>query len=230
MVEELYKKGRLMIGKMFLALVQLLKKTSPAHRKGIDNTMKGDKPTFTITRHRYAGEDTENNLVVDPTGRSDREGIDTKETAEKLDNFVLSSLKENDIDPYEAQGKDFRVHHPTQPKTQVERWEEEKEANIKVIVEHCGMWFAYRCTEHKKNFEKIKELELHISQDHEKNKTYLNRYPTGEFADDKCFNCEGSGEKMWLNKGRCVVCWELVDKNWKKETLLDKIKRLWKKK
>lgn len=104
-------------------------------------------------------------------------------------------------DPYEAQGKDFRVNHPTQPKTQVERWREEYEANDKAIFDCCGYVFnaesgtfevkndgcdcpkqgTDRCGKrHNKN----KEIGVLVLADHEKNKTYLNRHTVGTFADN----------------------------------------------
>lgn len=169
--------------------------------------------------------------------------------------YIKPSCKEC-FDPYEAQGSPLRVHHPVQPKTQVERWEEEKVANINAI-QNCscvydGTYFfclkqgSDNCNERKKknNWLGDRIAEEHTNacnfdekkgaictKDHRaENKVYLNRNATGEFADDKCFNCEGSSEKMWLNKGKCVVCWKNVDKNWKKVTLLDKIKKLlWRK-
>lgn len=99
-------------------------------------------------------------------------------------------------DPYEAKGKDFRVNHPVQPKTQVERWREEIEENEKVI-ENCSCdvlpinkqtrGYLFTCEKegtdncNHRFLVKIPELKNNIKADHEKNKTYLNRHPVGEF-------------------------------------------------
>lgn len=101
------------------------------------------------------------------------------------------------IDPYEAIGSPLRVHQPEQPKTQRERWEDEIEENRKEIL-LCGCYkvdsqtptdYTYPCKKQgsdncNRRQEKIWELEISVEKDHEKNKRYLNRHQTGEFADD----------------------------------------------
>ena len=129
-------------------------------------------------------------------------------------------VKDANVDPYLAQGKNFTVHHPVQPKTQVEKWLEEYDNNEKAI-DTCGCELdmktgVYLC--HKQgtdNCNKRKNknnwIDEQISQHHEKNKTYLNRYVVGEFADDKVDSFTGANwiveEKSWLVT--------LLDKLWK---------------
>src|SRR5574343_788156 len=88
-------------------------------------------------------------------------------------------------DPYEAIGSPLRVHHPVQPKTQVERWREEIENNYKAMSE-CKNEIKEleECENCYKRWLKNAELIDLISQDHEKNKRFIGRTPTGTFADD----------------------------------------------
>lgn len=146
----------------------------------------------------------------------------TGEILQKAGEFANEEQRKifyKDQDPYEAQGSNLRVHHPVQPKTQVERWEEEIIANEKAIKK-CGCCFMNcpnkgtdNCLERD---EKNYLLREQILADHEKNKTYINRNTTGTFADD----IENAPE--YIKKS-------LFGHNFKKVTLLDKIK-LWLKK
>lgn len=127
------------------------------------------------------------------------------------------------FDPYEAQGKNFRVHHPVQPKTQVERWKEEIEENLKVI-RLCGCkvvsvnnfgFYTYNCKKEgtdncNKRDSKVLQLTRLIN---EATQPIHPRYPTGTFADD----IENAPE--YIKKS-------LFGYNFKKVTLLDKIKKL----
>lgn len=89
-----------------------------------------------------------------------------------------------DVDPYEAQGKNFRVHHPTQPKTQVEKWREEVKENQRIITEcACGGECQKKGTDNcRDRMSKIYQLYELIAQ---ATQSIYPRYPTGEFADDK---------------------------------------------
>lgn len=120
-----------------------------------------------------------------------------------------------DIDPYLAQGKNFRVNHPVQPKTQVERWEEEMENNRKAIIDCCGIaksnlfLLGYgEDTCPKSGTDKcgargIKNQRLHY-QISQATQPIHPRYATGTFADDK--------PPVFVTE--------------KERTLLDKIKKL----
>lgn len=143
------------------------------------------------------------------------------------------------VDPYEALGKNFRVNHPTQPKTQVERWREEIEENQNLFACClCDLYEEETCDKCKERRAKIAQLQELIFADHEKNKTYLNRHAVGSFPDDykdfievedKCTNCfvRKNGQVIQHHKGKCTLCGKQVIPY--KVTLLDKIKKLlWK--
>lgn len=132
-----------------------------------------------------------------------------------------------DQDPYEAIGSNLRVHHPVQPKTQVERWREEIDRNYDAIdscpcdIQHCTKQGTDNCEQRI-----IKNIELNnlISQ---ATQPIHPRYSTGTFADDKC-NCAeisckvGCKNKHTHKTFSCEKCNPRV-------TLLDKIKKLlWK--
>lgn len=101
------------------------------------------------------------------------------------------------IDPYEATGSHLRVHHPVQGKTQREKWETEIEENYKQIFlcgcevdgEQDDLFAEHNCFKEgsdncNKRKEKIRELMRNLELDHKVNGLYLNRHPTGMFADD----------------------------------------------
>lgn len=87
-------------------------------------------------------------------------------------------------DPYEAIGSPLRVHHPVQPKTQVEMWRDEIDRNYDAIdscpcdIQHCTKQGTDNCEQRI-----IKNIELNnlISQ---ATQPIHPRYPTGTFTDD----------------------------------------------
>lgn len=153
----------------------------------------------------------------------------TGEIPQKAGEFANEEQRKifyKDQDPYEAQGKNFRVHHPVQPKTQVERWREERKLNEEAIA-NCGcrvlpilsnIGDVFDCKKEgtdncNERFKKIDELQSKILI---ATQPIHPRYATGEFADD----IENAPE--YIKKS-------LFGYNFKKVTLLDKIK-LWLKK
>lgn len=138
----------------------------------------------------------------------------------------LNYRDEKDQDPYEAQGSNLRVHHPLQPKTQVEKWREERKLNEEAIA-NCGcrvlpilsnIGDVFDCKKEgtdncNERFKKIDELQSKILI---ATQPIHPRYATGEFADD----IENAPE--YIKKS-------LFGNNFRKVTLLDKIK-LWLKK
>lgn len=116
------------------------------------------------------------------------------------------------------------VHHPVQPKTQVEKWREEIEENGKVL-DLCGCTdYGLACEFCTPRYKKLDELYSLIAKDHEKNKHYLNRHPTGTFADDKC-NCAEITCKVGCKRNHTHKTFSCEKCN-PKVTLLDKIKKL----
>lgn len=94
-------------------------------------------------------------------------------------------------DPYEAQGSNLRVHHPVQPKTQVEKWREEREANIRFLSENVG---KYTAKDQAERWNKVHELEELIAK---ATQPIHPRYATGTFADDeeKCI-CHANEDNL----------------------------------
>lgn len=133
------------------------------------------------------------------------------------------------------------VHHPVQPKTQVERWGEEFDRNVKEIFNCCGYVFnsesgafeiknlgrncpkqgTDRCSERN---DKNKELGELISKDHEEKSRFIGRTPTGTFTDDKC-NCAEITCKVGCKENHTHKTFSCENCN-PKVTLLDKIKKL----
>lgn len=115
-------------------------------------------------------------------------------------------------DPYEAQGSNLRVHHPTQPKTQVEKWEEEVKENQRIITEcACGGECPKKGTDNcRDRISKIYQLYELIAQ---ATQPIHPRYATGTFADDLHKNVS----KMWEKK---------LTESVLEVSLLDKIKKL----
>lgn len=101
----------------------------------------------------------------------------TGEILQKAGEFANEEQRKifyKDQDPYEAQGSNLRVHHPTQPKTQVERWREEIRENREYLIDNEDKISLKEKVEREI---KIKQLRTLILTNHEKNKTYLNRHP-----------------------------------------------------
>lgn len=191
-----------------------------------------NNPTFATTRHRYADETDHKCTGTGVCGYCKPNGFNG--TAGEVGSTP-------DQDPYEVQGKECKVlketgghyfvkgsrvccvdenievNHPVQPKTQVERWREEIEENERVVKNHCGLFGGELkpkdCEDCVKRLWKIHELGELISQ---ATQPIHPRYPTGTFADD----IENAPE--YIKKS-------LFGNNFRKVTLLDKIK-LWLKK
>jgi len=134
-----------------------------------------------------------------------------------------------DIDPYLAQGSPLRVHHPVQPKTQVERWWEEFWNNENAIETCC------RKPDENNYYDCSRNGTDNCNERAKKNKDILGyitdatqpihpRYPTGTFADDKC-NCAEITCKVGCKKNHTHKTFSCEKCN-PKVTLLDKIKKL----